>query len=242
MNSLEHLAEFESVLENYTPHPDAIKALEKLKLVLLVGPTSSGRNTIINHLLTTGAYHSIVSDTTRKPRENNGVLEQNGREYWFRPEQEILEDLQKGLFLEAAVIHQQQVSGISLRELQQVLADDKIAINEVQPDGAANVHKYSPANSTILFVLPPSFDEWMVRMTARGSLPEDEITRRLESAVTELETALGADYYTFVVNDTFKHTTKQIDEFVRQGVAIDQASARICAEELLQEVKAHLAI
>ncbi len=242
MNSLENLNQFQTILANYKPHSDAIKALEKLKLVLLVGPTSSGRNTIINHLLTTGAYHSVISDTTRKPRENNGAMEQHGREYWFRSEEEILSDLQKGLFLEAAIIHQQQVSGISLRELESVLEDDKIAINEVQPDGAANVHKYSPDNSMILFVLPPSFDEWMVRMTARGSLPEDEIARRLGSAVTELETALGANYYTFVINDTFKHTTKQIDDFVRQGAPIDQVKARACAEELLKEVKAHLAV
>ena len=242
MNSLGLLSEFQAVLRNYKPHPDAIHALEKLKLVLLVGPTSSGRNTIINHLLTTDAYHSVISDTTRKPRENNGILEQNGREYWFRSEEEILADLRQGLFLEAAIIHQQQVSGISLRELQNVLADHKIAINEVQPDGAANVHKYSPKNSIIMFVLPPSFDEWMTRMTIRGSLPEDEITRRLESAVAELETALSADYYTFVINDTFKHTTKQIDDFVRHGAPIDQAKARACAEELLAEVKAHLAV
>ena len=44
------------------------------------------------------------SATTREPRENNGILEQNGREYFFRDETEMLADIKAGNFLEAEVI------------------------------------------------------------------------------------------------------------------------------------------
>jgi len=83
--------------------------LQQTKFVPLVAITSSGRNTLIRELLKTGEYHFIVSDTTRKPRTNDGVMEQSGVEYWFRDEDEVLQDVKDGKFLEAAVIHSQQV-------------------------------------------------------------------------------------------------------------------------------------
>jgi hypothetical protein len=44
--SLVHYQEFKQTLETYHLSQRAKKALEGLRLVLLVGPTSSGRNTV----------------------------------------------------------------------------------------------------------------------------------------------------------------------------------------------------
>src|ERR1700689_1309052 len=118
MNELVHGAEFRSALRDYHLSKAALQTLSQTKLVILVAPTSSGRNTIIWQLLKTGDYYFIVSDTTRQPRINDGKLERDGHEYWFRSEAEVLTDIQQGKYLEAAVIHNQQVSGISIRELQ----------------------------------------------------------------------------------------------------------------------------
>src|SRR5947209_4084329 len=118
MNELVHKAEFHTLLADYKLSKASLLTLSQTKLVLLVAPTSSGRNTIIRELLKTGDYYFIVSDTTRKPRVNDGIPERDGVEYWFRSEEEVLEDIKQGKYLEAAVIHEQQVSGISIRELQ----------------------------------------------------------------------------------------------------------------------------
>src|SRR5699024_8737685 len=133
---------------------DEAKALlARTRLVLLVGPSSSGRNTVINELLKTGKYHAIVSDTTRLPRVNNGIPEENGREYWFRAEADVLHDLQNGSFLEAAIIHKQQVSGISMRELAAAADEGKVAINEIEVVGADNIHAAKP-DALFVFMLP----------------------------------------------------------------------------------------
>jgi guanylate kinase len=212
----------------------AKQIMKNTKLVLLVGPTSSGRNTIINELLKSGEYHYIISDTTRQPRVNNGLLEQNGREYWFRSEEEVLEDLRKGEFLEAAIIHNQQVSGITSE-------DNKVAINEIETVGADNIHKINPG-AMFFFIVPPSVDEWLVRMRARGELPPAEIRRRLESAVHEMATALERDFYCFVVNDTFMHTARTINEIIMAGHTTDdvQAKSIATAREVLADIKAYL--
>lgn len=242
MNQLTRIDDFRRVLANYHLSDEAKALLAKTQLVLLVGPSSSGRNTIINQLVTSGKYHPIVSDTTRQPRVNNGILEENGREYWFRAEADVLHDLEAGQFLEAAIIHEQQVSGISMRELATAAQEGKIAINEIEVVGADNIHAAKP-DTLFLFILPPSFNEWMARMEARGQLPAPEIRRRLASAIDELTIALDRDYYQFVVNDTFMDTAEAVEKLVagEPRAAGAQAHGQAVAERLLVDTKAHLA-
>jgi len=241
MNNLTKLDSFQQILADYHLSDAAKDLLASMQLTLLVGPTSSGRNTIINELLKSGKYHQIISDTTRKPRTNNGIMEQNGVEYWFRSEDDILSDLAAGEFLEAAIIHGQQVSGTSMRELANAASKGKVAINEIEVVGADNIHAAKP-DALFLFILPPSFDEWMARMNFRGQLPEDEVRRRLESAVEELSTALDRDYYRFVINNTFKQTTEAINAMIIEGKRSDthQAEGIAMARRLLTDTKAHL--
>ena len=53
------------------------------EVTVLCGVTASGKNTIANYLIKHGNYAHVVSHTTRAPRENHGVLETSGNEYWF---------------------------------------------------------------------------------------------------------------------------------------------------------------
>jgi guanylate kinase len=192
-------------------------------------------------LVETGEYHFIVSDTTRKPRKNNGVMEQNGLEYWFRPEKEILEDLRAGKFLEAAIIHNQQVSGISLRELEIARDQGKVAVNEIEIVGARNIMASKP-DTYALFVVPPSFKVWIQRLDGRGKLTKQEKRRRLESALEEFRDALEKDYYTFIVNDDFRHSVEKIHNlvFVGEHNRQQQELGRAVAERLLLDTQEYL--
>lgn len=242
INRLENLSEFKEILKDYKVSPIGRKILASTKLALLVGPSSAGRNTIIRELTKISDYHFIVSDTTRKPRTNDGVLEQNGVEYWFRSEQEFLEDLRQGLYLEAAVIHDQQVSGISIRELSIANKRGEVAITDIEIVGTQNIIKEKP-DTEVFFIVPPSFEVWMQRMDGRGVVSPIEKRRRLESAVKEFEAALQADYYIFVVNDSFDHSVEYINQRMLLGEhdANRQARDREVTERLLVETKAFLA-
>lgn len=232
---------FEAALANYHISDRAKKILDDNKLVLLTGPSSSGRNTIIDFMLGMGSYHFIVSDTTRPPRVNDGVLEQNGREYWFRKEEEMLQDIENGEFLEAELIHGQQVSGISIRELEDAISEHKIAINEVDIGGMQTVLAAKP-DTVAIFILPPSFDEWQRRMTARGTMNPDEFKRRMQTAERIFKEAAESSYAKIVINETVTQAAHQIDDIV-QGRGIDDASqtrGRQLAKELLEQTRALL--
>ena len=140
---------FEHALAHYAMSDHAKRVLKSTKLVLLTGPSSAGRNTIIDFMVRTNRYHFIVSDTTRKPRVNNGVLEQNGVQYWFRDEAEMLQDIKDGEYLEAELIHGQQVSGISIREFEKASSNHKIAINEVDIGGCLLYTSPSPRDGLL---------------------------------------------------------------------------------------------
>lgn len=205
--------EFKDILDSYTPSERALQATKHLKLVLLIAATSTGKNTIIRHQLQTGRYYNLVSDTTRPPRINDGVMEQNGREYWFKSEEEMLADLKAGALLEAELIHGQQVSGISIRELEKAQKQGKTAITDVDPAGIHNIMKAKPDTFAVM-LLPPSFEEWMRRLAARGQMRPDEQRRRLETAKKVFEEGLKNHLYHFVISEDINQSGSIIDAIV----------------------------
>ncbi len=242
MNQLIHFNEFLEVLKGYEPSKLAKQTLADVKLVLLVGPSASGRNTLVNELVKTGKYYHIVSDTTREKRTKDGKsIEIDGREYWFHSEEEVLTGLHRGEYIEAAIIHNQQVSGCNFRELIAAHEADQIAIKDIEPLGAETFHKLKP-DALIIFSVVPSFDIWMERLHSRGQMAVDELSRRMQSAEDELETALKSDYYRFIINDTIEGTTAEVHRLATTGYydPFKERLARETTERLLSEVRKFL--
>ena len=237
--NLKHYDQFKQILADYQMSDHAKETFEGLKLVLFLAPTSSGRNTLIKELLKTGEYHFIISDTTRPPRINNGVLERNGVEYWFRDEEEVLADLQTGKYLEAEILHEQQVSGISVRELQKAKGEHKVAITDIDLQGVYNIIKVKP-DALVMLILPPSFDEWQRRIKDRGIMTEDEYRRRLQTASRIFESALAKDDFVFVINDKIEDSVKKIHNIVKGQIDLDeQKQGRHLTKQLLKELKGY---
>lgn len=225
MNELKHLVEFRQIVNNYRISDDSQKILKDTKLVLLLAPTSTGRNTIIRELIKNGKYHYIISDTTRHPRINDGIREKDGVEYWFRSEDDVLMDLKNGAFLEAELIHGQQISGISIRELKKAHDEHKIAITDVDLKGVQNIVKVKPDTLAIM-VLPPSFSEWQRRIKKRGVMAKVEYTRRLETARRIFQAGLEEKTIKFVINDQLSDAVKQVNQLVGPSAWNQQGQAK----------------
>jgi len=209
MNELKRLTLFEDMLSDYKPSEEVQKLANSNRMVILAGVTSSGRNTIIDELAKTKKFHYLVSDTTRQPRMNDGVLEQDGHQYHFRSEEDFLKRLHLGLYLEASIVHKQQVSGLGIEELLTASVQHDIGITDTDFTGAANILEIAPATLTV-FLIPPNFEEWMSRLTKRGKLDQAEIQRRLTSAEKELEGAIESDSFFILVNDKSVETARDI--------------------------------
>jgi len=238
---LNHIQDFKDLLQNYHMSERAKQALEGLQLVLLVAATSTGRNTVIKELVEKYGYYFVVSDTTRPPQFRDGKMEENGVNYFFRTEEEMLADIKAGEFFEAEVIHNQQVSGMSIRELEKAKNLNKIAITDVDIGGINNALKAKPDLKAI-FLLPPSFDEWQNRLTGRGRMTEHEIRNRLKTAQTIFNTGLhSAQHFNFVIAEDVKHSAAVIDGIVHGKMNPYQGRATGLIHELQGRLEQKLA-
>lgn len=236
---LTHKADFVDALKDYHPSADAISTLARMPLVILLSVTGGGRNTIINELIRTGRYHFIVSDTTRPPKVRNGVLEEDGVSYHFRTESDVLTDIQQGLYLEAELIHGQQVSGTSIKELIRAHDSGKVPINEVDLGGTDAIAAVKP-DTLFLFIVPPSFEEWMRRLRTRENMSDEELMNRLRTAVHMLRTVLASSRFVFVVNDDLSEVVSTVDDYISGEVHdMHDGRARQVAEQILQGILAN---
>ena len=149
MNTLQHADDFKKVLSSYEMSTESKELLAKTKFVMLSAISASGRNTIIEELLKTDQFYPVVSDTTREKRINDGIEEENGKQYWFRDEEQVLERLQQGKYIEAALIHDQQVSGLSIEEFEKASRAGKIAISDLEVQGVEVIMRVSPSTIPI---------------------------------------------------------------------------------------------
>jgi guanylate kinase len=234
---LKHLPDFQRYLKNYRPSLEILDLLQTTRFIMLAAPTAAGRNTIIKNLIMTGKYFYVVSDTTRHPRINNGVPEKSGNEYWFKSEEEFLQGVRNGAYIEAAIIHNQQVSGISLDEMRRATSSGKIAITDIDIHGCDTIMSYSDS-STPVFVLPPKFDEWMRRLDGRGVMDPAEKRRRLISAAEEIQLALDRSYFKFIINWDLRLTVEELHEHVISNSfgAAEQQAAHNHAQQLLADL------
>ena len=237
--TLKHIVEFRKVLKDYRVSERAKQDLQGLRLVLMVGPSSVGRNTVIRKLLASEDYYFVISDTTRPPRSNDGVMEQNGREYWFKTEEEMLEGLKNGAYLEAELIHNQQISGISLRELEKAKQQNKIAITDMELGGVSTVMQVKP-DSMAIMLLPPSFEVWEKRMMGRGRMSNHELRRRLDTAVKVIDDGLNKNFYRYVIADNVEHAAATIDGIVKSGAGQQEGHAKEILRDLQYQLQQKL--
>src|SRR5476649_995472 len=77
----------------YQPSPQTVEAMNQISLVATIGPSASGKSTIMQALANSDPeFHVVVGHTSRSPR----VGETHGVDLSFRNHAEIVEDLKAG--------------------------------------------------------------------------------------------------------------------------------------------------
>lgn len=238
---LHNIEAFRKVLANYCVSPHAQQVLDNAKLVAMAGLAGGGRNTIIDRLVKKYNYFFLVSDTTRPPKLRSGVMEQDGVQYHFRNEEDLLRDLQNGEFIEAEIIHNQQVSGVSIRELERAIATNRIAISDFEYGGVDSVARAKP-DAYVIALLPPTYEEWIRRFRGREVIHEQEFINRFNTAQKVLERVLEKPYFKIVINDEVERCAENVHRIVaeNQYTPEEHAQGRAVAETILDKVKAAL--
>jgi guanylate kinase len=230
---------------SYKPDPEKLASIRNAPMLFLVGIAGAGKNALLARLLEKypNRYRFIVSHTTRAPRKNDGVMEQEGVHYHFIDLATLEQMIDNKDFIEVQVVHDPKVYGTSIAEVSKIEHEGKIGVSDIDIQGA-DAYVAMGLNVRPVFVLPPSFEEWMRRFTGRygGDVPEEEMTSRLRSAVREFKHALGVDHFYIVTNDDLEKTVGVVHE-IAQGEPVDPhyQKAVDVAEGMLDQLRAELA-
>ena len=177
-------------------------------LLLLVGPTASGKTTLLKELLKRRSEAArLVTATTRAPRPG----EIDGKDYRFFSREEFEQKIRDGFFLEYARVHG-QFYGTPKEEIERALASSELVVIGVDVRGSINIKKSFPERTVTAFILPPSSEEMLSRLKARGSESEASIRRRLKTCVNELKKMPKFDYW--VTNGVIEEAVKVLDAII----------------------------
>ena len=237
MNTIDQL------LESYQISPQAADVVRSTPIVLLVGITAAGKDTIQNQLLGNSDYHKIVTHTTRSPRVNNGILEQDGDNYHFISQADMYELLSNEQMIEANRFGDNYY-GTSVGEFKTAQENARIALGDIDVNGIASFRAIATQNIIPIFIVPPDYATWRMRLDGRYGSQEEldrELPKRLQAAERELEHALSVPYYHFVINDDLVRAVRVTDEIAHGRNEFNQhdEAARQRAVELLQAIKQH---
>jgi len=175
--------------------------------VVLSAPSGAGKTTIAQALVE-GSEDVVfsVSATTRPARSH----EVDGVDYHFLSETDFRAMIEADEFVEWAEVHG-HLYGTSRHALRAALDDGRFLILDIDVQGAMQMRERVP-DVVLVFVLPPSADALVERLTERGTEGEDTVARRIENARAELEQASQFDY--IVVNDDLEQAIDAVRSII----------------------------
>ena len=176
-------------------------------LIVLSGPSGSGKGTIIKSLLEQRKDTVLsISMTTRDPR----IGEQEGVHYFFRTREEFEQTIANDGFLEYAE-YNGNYYGTPVAPIQRWLYEGKNVILEIEVQGAEKVMD-KREDLVSIFLAVPSMKDLEHRLRGRATETDEVIVRRLNAARHELTRAFRYQYV--VLNDEVEQAVARINTII----------------------------
>ncbi|MBI5152743.1 guanylate kinase [Candidatus Peregrinibacteria bacterium] len=189
----------------------------KGKLVLIVGPSGSGKGTVIEELKKRHSdWFFPPSCTTRPPRPS----EKDGAVYHFMSEGDFKAGIESGEFLEWAEVHKKNFYGTLRKPIFSALEQGKTVVREVDIQGFKSIKSLIPAeNLTSIFLIVENLDELKARILKRGPMTEEEISRRMQSAKKEISESHLCDYRVPSPHGKIPEITAEVERIILSNKA-----------------------
>ena len=194
-----------------------MKDLNIDSLFILSGPSGAGEDTIIEKLSKKIELEQTITTTTRDMRSG----ESQGNPYHFISKQKFQEKIEAGDFFEYAEQDNDNLYGITYKELQRVVNLDKVGIWKIDYKGVRTAKKKLPDIIAIMIYAPK--EKLKQRMINRGAASSEFVEERLNYAQGWLK---NEDLFDYKV----KNEQNKLQEAVEETLAIIEKE---CPEKYL---------
>jgi guanylate kinase len=160
------------------------------KLVVVAGPSGTGKTTIVRHLL--GVFPRLafsISACSRSKRSN----ETDGEDYYFLTADRFREKINKGEFLEWEEVYPGNFYGTLRSEVERLLNAGRHVIFDIDVKGALNIKKHFAGRAISIFIKPPSVEALEQRLRLRSTESPEFMNQRINKAKYELTFATEFD-------------------------------------------------
>ena len=177
-------------------------------LFIIAAPSGCGKTSLVKALLESSNNLSVsVSHTTRKPRK----AEIDSENYHFVSKERFDEMISNNDFVEFAEVFG-NLYGTGRSNIKEKLDANIDIILEIDWQGARQVRENMP-NSISIFILPPSKNVLLQRLTDRGQDDEETISKRMKNSESEMSHYDEFEY--LVINDQFDSALNDLKAIIQ---------------------------
>ena len=191
----------------------------KNKIIVITGKSSSGKDSLQNHLVSNYDFVNLVSHTTRPPRPN----ESNGYDYYFINKEDFINMNNKDLFIETREYKVNTETGndiwyygLSKSELDITTILNKIVILDLK--GMKELAEYIGRENLFVVYLDSDSDIRIDRMIKRGGMTDKEISRRFKSDESDF---IGIEESVDLCANTGEYSTEDIAKIIAGAFEIE---------------------
>lgn len=163
------------------------------RLFVVSAPAGSGKSTLVGML--TAEFSTVcrsISCTTRPSRKD----EVDGEHYHFISDEEFLKKVQEDQFIEHVTLFGYRY-GTLKQHVEELCEQKKHVVLVIDTQGALEL--MGKQEATFIFIMPPSREELVKRLLARGTESPESLEKRLAEFDREIACASRYDYS--IVND-----------------------------------------
>lgn len=219
--------ELRNLVDNYQPNAETVEAMKQVSLLAVVGPSATGKTTIMEALAAADpSFHFVVGETSREPRAG----EQNGVDLFFRSRAEILEELKKGKLTQVVIgpngdLYCTRVDNFSTQATN---------LFPLIPKGIMQFRAMPLKFFAAAFVVPATFElwqQWMAKQARSSGWTPQQLQGRLLEANRSFEFAFTDSNLNFLLNDTTELAIKRLQQIAQGQPPADEEKARLVAKD-----------
>ena len=198
--------ELRELVADYQPNDRVLASMADIKILAAVGPTASGKTTLMEALAQSDPHYKIVLDeTSRQPRPG----ERQGVDFLFRSLEEIIDDAKKGNLVQIALGPNNDLYCTRPEHY----PHNGTGLIALVPAAVIEFRKLTVASFKAAFIVPRTYELWQGWLTkqARDSHWSDEqLNNRLQEAKQSFEFALADRQIKLVLNDDTQRSIKRL--------------------------------